>query len=237
MAAKEYEIETRMAKSGNPIEWVVIGSALYRVPNDDIASLKNTILKMSQKRAYVGAVMTGCNASEFFSQDLEDMAKETLDHVIEGHATAVREKVIVTPEAEAEREDMEKAGGKAPGGNGGEGLPPQGVSGGLKMAPPGVRKEKKDKSTSWLVNGKHWSLDAGLRKNFEDFLSLHGWQINDTLRVMGERMKKQFLGIEEIEAPVGEMMNAMLDWNKAETAKQDAEKAPEATKTEPGKLL
>lgn len=35
----------------------------------------NTICKMSQKRAMVGAVLVGCGASEFFTQDLEDFAE------------------------------------------------------------------------------------------------------------------------------------------------------------------
>lgn len=43
-----------------------------RVPNPDVADLDNTILKMAQKRALIAAVLIGVNASEFFTQDLED---------------------------------------------------------------------------------------------------------------------------------------------------------------------
>jgi hypothetical protein len=50
-----------------------IDSTQYRIPNDDIASLANTILKMAQKRALVAATLIAVNASEFFTQDLEDM--------------------------------------------------------------------------------------------------------------------------------------------------------------------
>lgn len=39
----------------------------------EIAGLKNTIMKMSQKRAFVGAILMATGASEFFTQDLEDM--------------------------------------------------------------------------------------------------------------------------------------------------------------------
>ena len=35
----------------------------------------NTICKISQKRAIIGAVLVGCGASEFFTQDLEDFAE------------------------------------------------------------------------------------------------------------------------------------------------------------------
>lgn len=46
---------------------------LYRIPNPDVMGLKNTIMKMAQKRAFVGAVLIATGASEFFTQDLEDM--------------------------------------------------------------------------------------------------------------------------------------------------------------------
>lgn len=45
----------------------------YRVPNEDIYSQVNTIQKMAQKRAFVGAVLIACNASAFFTQDMEDI--------------------------------------------------------------------------------------------------------------------------------------------------------------------
>lgn len=46
----------------------------YRVPNEDIASVANTVLKMAQKRALVAATLITVNASEFFTQDMEDIA-------------------------------------------------------------------------------------------------------------------------------------------------------------------
>jgi hypothetical protein len=44
-----------------------------RVFNPDIADQVNTIQKMAQKRSLVGAVLLAVNASEFFTQDVEDM--------------------------------------------------------------------------------------------------------------------------------------------------------------------
>ena len=44
-----------------------------RVFNPDIADQVNTIQKMAQKRSLVGAVLLAVNASEFFTQDIEDM--------------------------------------------------------------------------------------------------------------------------------------------------------------------
>lgn len=43
-------------------------------PNSEIADSVNTLLKMSQKRAYVCGILYAAGISEFFSQDIEDMA-------------------------------------------------------------------------------------------------------------------------------------------------------------------
>ncbi|MEO0594540.1 MAG: hypothetical protein AAF126_00345, partial [Chloroflexota bacterium] len=50
-----------------------IDSVTYRVPNEDVFSIVNTIDKMAQKRALIAAVLIGANASEFFTQDVEDL--------------------------------------------------------------------------------------------------------------------------------------------------------------------
>lgn len=44
-----------------------------KVANPDVADQVNTILKMAQKRALVAAALVATNASELFTQDLEDM--------------------------------------------------------------------------------------------------------------------------------------------------------------------
>jgi hypothetical protein len=49
------------------------GQAVGRVPNPEIADQVNTIQKMGQKRALVAATLMAVNASEFFTQDMEDM--------------------------------------------------------------------------------------------------------------------------------------------------------------------
>ena len=43
-----------------------------RVENPDVSDLVNTIQKMAQKRALIGATLLAVNASEFFTQDVED---------------------------------------------------------------------------------------------------------------------------------------------------------------------
>lgn len=47
-----------------------------RVINPDVADQVNTIDKMAQKRAYVAATLNAVNASEFFTQDLEDVIED-----------------------------------------------------------------------------------------------------------------------------------------------------------------
>lgn len=44
-----------------------------QVANPEIADQVNTLLKMAQKRALIAATLLAVNASEFFTQDLEDM--------------------------------------------------------------------------------------------------------------------------------------------------------------------
>ena len=45
-----------------------------RVPNDDIATIKNTILKMAKKRAKIDATLGATRSSGIFTQDMEDIA-------------------------------------------------------------------------------------------------------------------------------------------------------------------
>jgi hypothetical protein len=49
------------------------GQPVGRIPNPEIADQVNTIQKMGQKRALVAATLMAVNASEFFTQDMEDM--------------------------------------------------------------------------------------------------------------------------------------------------------------------
>jgi len=48
-----------------------------RIENDDIATLKNTILKMAKKRAKVDATLSATRSSGIFTQDMEDIGDLT----------------------------------------------------------------------------------------------------------------------------------------------------------------
>lgn len=59
--------DARKDKNGKPYNMLV-------VENQDPADLVNTIDKMAQKRALIAAILIAANASEFFTQDMEDIA-------------------------------------------------------------------------------------------------------------------------------------------------------------------
>lgn len=62
----------RKTKKGDDMDaWEICGK-LYAVPNKDVAEQVNTIDKMAQKRAFVAAILIATNASDYFTQDMED---------------------------------------------------------------------------------------------------------------------------------------------------------------------
>ena len=64
------------------------GRTRYKINNQDVCSLVNTILKMAKKRAFIDAVLQVASLSEVFTQDLEDM-KDFIQN--EQSATMTRE--------------------------------------------------------------------------------------------------------------------------------------------------
>lgn len=68
------KLETKKGRGGSTYQ-------VYVIKNPDPADLVNTIDKMAQKRALVAATLIAVNASEFFTQDVEDM---DFSGVIEG---------------------------------------------------------------------------------------------------------------------------------------------------------
>lgn len=56
-------------------QWFICKRTDEKVENPDIADTFNTVLKMAKKRAQVDATLTATAASDFFTQDLDDMAE------------------------------------------------------------------------------------------------------------------------------------------------------------------
>ncbi len=74
----------RKTKKGEEMDAWEIGGKLYAIPNKDVADQVNTIDKMAQKRAFIAAILVVTNASEYFTQDLEDYTYEQTGEVIDG---------------------------------------------------------------------------------------------------------------------------------------------------------
>lgn len=87
---------------------VVEGQQTGRVPNPDIADQVNTIQKMAQKRALVAAVLLAVNASEFFTQDVEDMPIPTTAVVKDAGAAAKETGAAVDDEIRAACRELGK---------------------------------------------------------------------------------------------------------------------------------
>lgn len=57
----------------------ITGQVVGQVLNDDIYALVNTLLKMAQKRALVGASLSAGRLSEVFTQDMEDISSTAVE--------------------------------------------------------------------------------------------------------------------------------------------------------------
>jgi hypothetical protein len=62
----------KMKKDGTTSPAYEMDMTMYRVPNTEFADIINTVQKIAQKRAYVAATLLAANASDYFTQDLED---------------------------------------------------------------------------------------------------------------------------------------------------------------------
>lgn len=79
-------------KTGDP---EIEGQKVNQVPNDDMAAIKNTILKMAAKRAKVGAVIAATRSSGLLTQDTEVVGSMAEDE--EGKKKARKEKPAEKP--------------------------------------------------------------------------------------------------------------------------------------------
>jgi hypothetical protein len=96
--AKKGGCGAKFSDGDSAIEGQQVGQAI----NPDIADQVNTIQKMAAKRALVAATLLAVNASEFFTQDLEDM--------VEGDFTASEEPKRKTKSAKKRNNGKTPAG-------------------------------------------------------------------------------------------------------------------------------
>lgn len=84
MAEKPDDATAKDLKAKGLLRWRKFDGqwcACERVKNDEIFSQVNTLQKMAQKRALVASILIAANASEFFTQDIEDMGIIDVDVV------------------------------------------------------------------------------------------------------------------------------------------------------------
>jgi len=65
-------------------EPAIITQVPGKTPNPDIFDQVNTLLKMAEKRALIAATLISTNASEYFTQDLDDNAPSDYSEAIDG---------------------------------------------------------------------------------------------------------------------------------------------------------
>lgn len=98
-------IERKAKKTGKPFK-------LYLVANTEPYSLVNTLQKMAQKRAMIGAVLIATRASEEYTQDVEDLAH--VDAEVEPTTAADADGVVLEAanpaQVKAVFEDASRAG-------------------------------------------------------------------------------------------------------------------------------
>lgn len=94
----------------------------FRIPNDDICSQVNTVLKMAKKRAFVDAVITATRSSGLFTQDVEDLPieeeedlgpplEEQLDAALVAEQTKLTAKFKADLQASTTEEEVMAVGG------------------------------------------------------------------------------------------------------------------------------
>lgn len=87
----------------------IVSQQAGRVANPDINDIVNTLKKMAQKRALIAATLIAVNASEFFTQDLEDMVIDVSANgghssVAEGKTIEIETKIVDTTTGEIKGE-------------------------------------------------------------------------------------------------------------------------------------
>src|SRR5580765_157582 len=84
IANKTAVLTQKQTRAGKSMPAWTIPGAAYRIPNPENADTINTIMQMAEKRAKIRAVRSCTGASEFYTQDVEDMT------IIEGAIVAAR---------------------------------------------------------------------------------------------------------------------------------------------------
>lgn len=94
----------RKTKAGESPAWSIEGT-IYRIENPDVIGLKNTLMKMADKRSFVGAMLKATGASEFYTQDVEDLQGFAEPTIVEP-VYNVQQQVLKTEVIQSTNEDV-----------------------------------------------------------------------------------------------------------------------------------
>lgn len=97
-------LETKKARSGSTYQ-------VYVVENTEPFDLINTLQKMAQKRALIAAILIAANASEFYTQDMDDVAyidADIVDEPAQSEPKAKTEPVKTPAPKDPERTELVK---------------------------------------------------------------------------------------------------------------------------------
>ncbi|MBE0655779.1 MAG: hypothetical protein IH594_18405 [Bacteroidales bacterium] len=129
-----------------------------QVKNPDIADQVNTLQKMAQKRAYVAAVLLATNASEYFTQDIEDFIDAdfiAVEHVEEKPKAQPNHPVI--PDSSLVEAAQELGGKVADESHDWENMSKQELAGRLTEYTKRLKTNPKDEDTLKKFNdAKYW---------------------------------------------------------------------------------
>lgn len=131
-----------------------------RITNADVADQVNTFQKMAQKRALVAAVLLAVNASEFFTQDVEDM-------VIDAEWTPATVEPQQTPATRKQPPAVQQRTGNAPAART---APPDAPLDGVRTAQ--AQPDVVFSSVPWYTAARDATTN-GVRKLCDTCLELH----------------------------------------------------------------
>lgn len=145
----------------------IVNQPTGKVANPDPADIVNTIDKMAQKRALVAATLISVNASEFFTQDIEDMAASTY---VDATYTTVTE---VTPPA-----------AQPPAAKGGNGNAPQPAPASAPQPAPAIDLPPEVAMWTSPADAQEWAIGIGACDNefnaraaFKNIVDAHGGRL------------------------------------------------------------
>lgn len=135
----------------------IVDQQTGQVINPDIAEQVNTIQKMAQKRALIAATLLAVNASEFFTQDVEDM------DYIDAPYTVREQKPTPQPQQQAQQTN-----GKTP-----AQPPAQGQPAKTAGSPAGKDEMDAEAIGKHIANAKRW-LETGSYPGIKNAQTIYG---------------------------------------------------------------